>query len=353
MKQWMKKGLAACLALVMCLSLAACGGTEQETPEETPVVESVTVRVAALKGPTAMGMVKLMSDSEDFEEDVEDFMDAREDFERVTIQSNLYDFTLAASADEVTPGLMQGELDIACVPANLASVLYNRTDGGIVTLAVNTLGVLYIVENGNSVQSMADLAGRTIAASGKGSTPEYALRYLLTENGIDPDTGVTIDWKSEHSECVASLASGAATIAMLPQPFVTVAQTQLPDLRVALDLTEEWDALDNGSALLTGVVVARADFVKEHPAAVSNFLEQYSASVDWVNANTAEAAELIGGYDIVDATVAEKALPYCNIVCVTGTEMMDMLSGYLSVLWEQDAESVGGGMPNDDFYYGA
>ena len=200
---------------------------------------------------------------------------------------------------------------------------------------------------------MGDLAGRTIVASGKGSTPEYALRYLLTENGIDPDTGVTIDWKSEHSECVASLASGAATIAMLPQPFVTVAQTQLPDLRVALDLTEEWDALDNGSALLTGVVVARADFVKEHPAAVSNFLEQYSASVDWVNANTAEAAELIGGYDIVDATVAEKALPYCNIVCVTGTEMMDMLSGYLSVLWEQDAESVGGGMPNDDFYYGA
>ena len=338
MKQWMKKGLAACLALVMCLSLAACGGDQEE---ETPAEDPVTVRVAALKGPTAMGMVKLMSDSDA----------AAESGEETT--GNTYDFTLAASADEVSPKLMQGELDIACVPANLASVLYNRTDGGIFTLAVNTLGVLYIVENGNSVQSMADLAGRTIAASGKGSTPEYALRYLLSENGIDPDTGVTIDWKSEHSECVAALASGAATIAMLPQPFVTVAQTQLPDLRVALDLTEEWDALDNGSALLTGVVVARADFVKEHPAAVSNFLEQYSASVDWVNANTAEAAELIGGYDIVDATVAEKALPYCNIVCVTGTEMMDMLSGYLSVLWEQDAESVGGGMPNDDFYYGA
>ena len=347
MKQWMKKGLAACLTLVMCLSLAACGGADttedaaDETVDETPAEESVTVRVAALKGPTAMGMVKLMSDSDA----------AAESGEETT--GNTYEFTLAASADEVTPKLMQGELDIACVPANLASVLYNRTGGGIVTLAVNTLGVLYIVENGNSVQSMADLAGRTIVASGKGSTPEYALRYLLSENGIDPDTGVTIDWKSEHSECVAALASGAATIAMLPQPFVTVAQTQLPDLRVALDLTEEWDALDNGSALLTGVVVARADFVKEHPAAVSNFLEQYSASVDWVNANTAEAAELIGGYDIVDATVAEKALPYCNIVCVTGTEMMDMLSGYLSVLWEQDAESVGGGMPNDDFYYGA
>ena len=240
-----KKSLTLLLALAMTLSLASCGKeTEQEpTVEETPV----TTRVAALKGPTAMGMVKLMSDSE---------AAAGETGEEDVAQGG-YEFTLAASADEVSPKLMQGELDIACVPANLASVLYNRTDGGIVTLAVNTLGVLYIVENGNSVQSMADLAGRTIVASGKGSTPEYALRYLLTENGIDPDTGVTIDWKSEHSECVASLASGAATIAMLPQPFVTVAQTQLPDLRVALDLTEEWDALDNGSALLTGVVCAQ------------------------------------------------------------------------------------------------
>ena len=335
MKQWMKKGLAACLALVMCLSLAACGGKEDETPAEEPV----NVRVAALKGPTAMGMVKLMSDSDA----------AAESGEETT--GNTYDFTLAASADEVSPGLMQGELDIACVPANLASVLYNRTDGGIVTLAVNTLGVLYIVENGNAVTSMADLAGKTIVASGKGSTPEYALRYLLSENGIDPDTGVTIDWKSEHSECVAALASGAATIAMLPQPFVTVAQTQL---------TEEWDALDNGSALLTGVVVARADFVEEHPAAVEEFLTSYAESVEWVNANTAEAAELIGGYDIVDAAVAEKALPYCNIVCITGSEMKDMLSGYLQVLFDaapasvgQDAETGEGGLPGDDFYSGA
>ena len=354
MKQWMKKGLAACLALVLCLSLAACGGADttedaaDETVDETPAEESVTVRVAALKGPTAMGMVKLMSDSDA----------AAESGEETT--GNTYEFTLAASADEVTPKLMQGELDIACVPANLASVLYNRTDGGIVTLAVNTLGVLYIVENGNAVTSMADLAGKTIVASGKGSTPEYALRYLLSENGIDPDNDVTIDWRSEHSECVAALASGSATIAMLPQPFVTVAQTQLPDLRVALDLTEEWDALDNGSALLTGVVVARADFVEEHPAAVEQFLTSYADSVDWVNDNTAEAAELIGGYDIVDAAVAEKALPYCNIVCITGSEMKEMLSGYLQVLFDaapasvgQDAETGEGGLPGDDFYYGA
>ena len=342
MKQWMKKSLAACLALVMCLTLAACGGKEGETPAE----ESVNVRVAALKGPTAMGMVKLMSDYAPVEE-------ALEDKENVVTAGggNTYEFTLAASADEVSPKLMQGELDIACVPANLASVLYNRTDGGIVTLAVNTLGVLYIVENGNSVQSMADLAGRTIVASGKGSTPEYALRYLLTENGIDPDTGVTIDWKSEHSECVASLASGAATIAMLPQPFVTVAQTQLPDLRVALDLTEEWDALDNGSALLTGVVVARTAFAEEHPEVVSAFLDHYQESVDYVNSNVEEAAQLVGQYEIVTAEVAQKALPECNIVFIEGVEMKDSLSGYLSVLFEQNPKSVGGALPDDAFYY--
>lgn len=344
MKQWMKKSLAACLALVMCLSLAACGGN-QETVEETPEVteEPVTVRVAALKGPTAMGMVKLMSDSDT----------AAESGEETT--GNTYEFTLAASADEVSPKLMQGELDIACVPANLASVLYNRTEGGIVTLAVNTLGVLYIVENGNSVQSMADLAGKTIVASGKGSTPEYALRYLLSENGIDPDTGVTIDWKSEHSECVAALASGSATIAMLPQPFVTTAQAQSESLRVALDLTEEWDALqadsETPSTLVTGVVVARTTFAEEHPEVVSAFLDRYQESVDYVNSNVEEAAQLVGQYEIVTAEVAQKALPECNIVFIEGDEMKEKLSGYLSVLFEQNPQSVGGALPDDAFYF--
>jgi NitT/TauT family transport system substrate-binding protein len=330
----LKKSLALWMALALALSLTACGQTsaapESGTPAETEVSEpeAVTIRLAALKGPTAMGLAKLM------EEGGED-----------------YDFTLAASADEVTPLLIKGELDMACVPANLAAVLYGKTEGNIVTLAINTLGVLYIVENGNAVQSLEDLRGKTIVAAGKGSTPEYALRYLLAENGIDPDTDVTIDWKSEHSECVSALATGAATIALLPQPFVTVAQGKLTDLRVALDLTAEWDALDNGSALLTGVIVARKDFVEAHPADVARFLENYAASVDWVNANTADAAEIIGGLDIVDAAVAEKALPYCNIVCLTGQEMREKLSGYLQVLFEAAPDAVGGSLPGDDFYY--
>lgn len=330
----MKRMAALCLALVLTLTAAACGKKEEEQPQE---VTGESYSVAALKGPTAMGLVKLMHDAE------------QEDASFV----NDYTFTLAASADEVAPLLIKGELDMACVPANLAATLYQKTEGQIVTLGINTLGVLYIVENGNAVRSMEDLAGKTIVASGKDSTPEYALNYLLEENGLSPMDDVIVDWKSEHSECVSALATGAATIAMLPQPFVTVAQSKIPDLRVALDLTQEWDALDNGSALLTGVVVARREVVEANPGAVDAFLADYAASVEWVNANTADAAALIGDYGIVEADVAEQALPYCNIVCITGTEMKDKLSGYLQVLCDADSASVGGAMPGDDFYYGA
>ena len=339
MKKNLKNILALCLTLALVFALAACEQktdepdeqqTEQQTENDTPAHYSI----AALKGPTAMGLVKLMQDSESGE-----------------TSGNDYTFTLAGSADEVTPALIKGELDMACVPANLAAVLYNKTEGEIEVLAVNTLGVLYIVENGESVQSMADLKGKTVVAAGKGSTPEYALRYLLAENGIDPDSDVTIDWKSEHSECVAALASGQATIALLPQPFVTVAQGKIEGLRMALDLNAEWDALGNGSSLITGVIVARRAVVEENPAAVNEFLKDYAASVDWVNTSTAEAAALIGEYGIVDAAVAEKALPYCNIVCLTGADLLEALPGYLEVLYNADPAAVGGEMPDNSFYF--
>ena len=358
---WKKKLLALGLSLALTLSLTACGqkGAEPEQPEEPAQTEGPAVetsdgtevdtahfRIAALKGPTAMGLVELMSLSDTANE----MMGGKED---VVSTENTYDFTLAGSADEVTPALIKGDLDMACVPANLAAVLYGKTKGAVEVLAVNTLGVLYIVENGETVQSMADLKGQTIVAAGKGSTPEYALRYLLTENGIDPDKDVTIDWKSEHSECVAALASGQASIALLPQPFVTVAQNKIEGLRMALDLTAEWDKLDNGSGLITGVIVARRDVVEANPGAVDSFLQDYAASVEWVNANNADAAQLIAEYGIIEAApVAEMALPYCNIVCITGSEMKDKLSGYLQVLADAEPSSVGGTLPGDDFYYG-
>lgn len=343
------------LILALALALSACGAitspdgpTEtaggsqpagpQERPEETAPqpaeeepVQTEAVRVGALKGPTAMGMVRMMSDD------------------------GVNQYTLAGSADELTPKLIKGELDIACVPANLAAVLYNKTGGQVVTLAVNTLGVLYIVENGGeTVRSMADLKGRTLAAAGKGSTPEFGLRYLLEQNGLDPDKDVTVDWKSEHAECVAALAVGTADLALLPQPFVAVAQGKLGNgLRVALDLTAEWDALGGGSAMITGVAAARRDFVEQNPELTEGFLAEYAKSVDWVNGNPAGAAELIAANGIIESpAVAEKALPYCNIVCLTGQEMAEKLSGYLQVLAEAAPESVGGALPGDGFYYG-
>lgn len=357
---WKKKLLALGLSLALTLSLTACGqkAAEEEPAEqpaqteepaaETPDFTPAAFKIAALKGPTAMGLVKLMKDND---ETIGALLSSAKPYEGEV--GNLYTFTLAGSADEVTPALIKGDLDMACVPANLAAVLYGKTNGAVEALAVNTLGVLYIVENGGTVQSMADLKGQTIVAAGKGSTPEYALRYLLTENGIDPDNDVTIDWKSEHSECVAALASGQASIALLPQPFVTVAQNKIEGLRMALDLTEEWNKLDNGSGLITGVIVARRDVVEANPGAVDSFLQDYAASVEWVNANNADAAQLIAEYSIIEAApVAEKALPYCNIVCLAGSEMKDKLSGYLKVLSEAEPSSVGGTLPGDDFYYG-
>lgn len=301
-------------------------------PTEEPAAPEV-VNVAALKGPTAMGMIKLMDDES---------------------ENSSFNFTISGAADEITPALIQGNIDIVCVPANLASVLYNKTEGGVRVLAINTLGVLYICQNGEpTIASVADLKGKTIYASGKGATPEYALRYILSQNGIDPDSDVSIEWKSEHSECLSALLSDEGSAAMLPQPFVTTAQTKSENMNVVLDLNEQWEALNNGSALVTGVVIARREFVEAYPRAVDDFLSEYGASVEYVNANTADAAQLIGKFDIVPAAVAEKALPKCNIVFVSGAEMKEKLSGYLSVLFESAATSVGGALPGDDFYYGA
>ena len=311
-----KRLFALCLALSVLFVFAA-GAQAQYS-------------IAALKGPTAMGLAKMMRDHEN---------------------DDAYAFTIAASADAVTPALLKGETDMACIPANLAAVLYNKTGGEIQVLAVNTLGVLYIVENGDAVQSIDDLRGQTIVAAGKGSTPEYALRYLLRENGIDPDRDITIDWKSEHAECVAALAAGQATIALLPQPFVTAAQSKIENLRMAIDLNEVWNALDNGSALITGVIVARRQAVEENPEAARAFLREYAESVAWTNENAADAAVIIGEYGIVDAPIAERALPHCNIVCITGAELSEKLRGYLQVLYNADPAAIGGAMPDDDFYF--
>ena len=356
--------LSLSAALLAGCSTAGDAGTSEtpgssSTPSEVTepgfsqeTVDSLDVNVMALKGPTAMGMVKMMADSEP----VEEFTDQlKEEYENVVSSGNIYHFTITSATDEVSAALAQGTTDIAAVPANLASVLYNNTEGGVQVLAINTLGVLYIVESGDTVHSVEDLRGKTIYASGKGNTPEAALNYVLTQNGIDPSTDVTIEWKSEQAECLSALMAEENAIAMLPQPFVTTAQAQSENLRVALDLTEEWDALqadsETPSTLVTGVVVARTAFAEEHPEVVSAFLDRYQGSVDYVNSNVEEAAQLVGQYEIVTAEVAQKALPECNIVFIEGDEMKEKLSGYLSVLFEQNPQSVGGALPDDAFYF--
>lgn len=336
----MKKLLSLFCVLTLCTALfTGCASSNQDGGSgDVPTADPVNVRAAALKGPTAMGMVQFM-----------DQVDSG------VLTDNNYTFSIAAAIDEVTPMLAKGELDIAAMPANVSSVLYNNNSAGFQVLAINTLGVLYIVESGNTVQSMEDLRGKTIYASGKGATPEYALNYILSANGIDPTADVTIEWKSEHAECLSALMAQENAIAMLPQPFVTTAQTKSDQIRVALDLTQEWDTLQEGnetpSALITGVVVARREFVEQNPDAVSAFLDHYKTSVEYVNSNTDEAAQLVGQYEIVTAEVAEKALPACNITFIEGKEMQEKLSGYLAVLFEQNPRSIGGALPGDDFYF--
>ena len=314
----MKKIVAG--LIIVCLALAAVSGLAE--PD---------ARVAALKGPTAMGMVQMME-----------------------AQPDDWSFTIAASIDEITPKLVKGEVDIAAVPANLASVLYNNTEGQVKVLAINTLGVLYIVENGDSVKSVEDLRGKTLYASGKGATPEYALNYLLKQNGLEPGRDVAIEYKAEHSECLAALTAREGAVAMLPQPFVTTAQMKNASIRIALDMNEEWEKLQQGleapSALITGVVVARTAYLDENPQAISNFMDAYAASVAFVNEHNDDAAALIGKYDIVPEAVAKAALPYCQIVFIDGEDMKARLSGYLSVLYDQNPAAVGGALPDEAIY---
>lgn len=296
------------------------------------LAESTPVRVGALKGPTAMGMVQMMEN-----------------------KAGAYDFTLAAAPDEIVPLLVKGELDIAAVPANLGSVLYNNTKGAVKALAINTLGVLYIVERGDTVHSVADLKGRTLVTAGKGSTPEYALNYILRGNGLDPEADLTVEFKSEHAECLAAMLQDEGIVAMLPQPFATVAQAKAQDMRIALDLTKEWDALQANaeapSAMVTGIAVARAAFVEENPEAVAQFMADYAESVKFAQDDVEGAAKLIGQFDIFEAGPAQKALPFCNIVFIDGEAMKAKLGGYLAALMEQDPTAVGGALPGDDFYY--
>ena len=350
----MKKILSLLLAFSLALSLAACGGSASSAASSTAVSEaassaaaseeeeaaaplSVTepLRIAGLKGPTTMGLVNLLS------------------MEQAGTAAMDYDLQLYGAADEIVPLLIKGELDMAAIPANLAATLYQKTNGGIQAVAVNTLGVLYVVEQGDTVHSMADLKGRTILSTGKGTTPEYVLRYLLTANGLDPDKDVDIQYYSEATEVTAQMASTQDAIAVLPQPYVTAAGLKDDTLRVALDLTAEWDKVAD-TQLITGVTVVRKAYAEEHPDVVAAFLADYAQSVNAANTDLDGTAALCEEQGVVaKAAIAKKALPNCNIVCLTGEELKADVSGYLQVLYDADPAAVGGTLPGEDFYWAA
>lgn len=329
-KQLMGKVTAVALSLAMTGALLTGCGSNKASEEK------ITVKVGALKGATTLGLLPLQDKAADG--------GANEN----------YEFSMMTAADELLPLMIKGELDIALLPSNVASVLYQKTNGGVTVIDINTLGVLYMVSGDSSVSSVADLAGKTIYLTGKGTTPDYVLHYILNGNGIDADQDCTLEYRSEATEVAALLAENPDAIGLLPQPFVTAACAQNDALSVIMDMNAEWEKLqgENGSRLVTGVTVVRNEFLQEHENAVAAFMEEHKASAESMNTDVENGAKLaVASEIIVKEPIALKAIPKCNITYIDGNEMKQALSGYLQVLYEQNPESVGGALPQDDFYY--
>ena len=314
----MKKFLAILLSLIIIIGATACSKTKKT---------GVTVNIGVLKGPTGMSAAWLMDQNDQ------------------KLSANEYNFTVAGTPDAITGQLINGDMDIAALPTNAISALYNKTEGKISVLGVNALGVLYILENGNSINSVSDLAGKTVLASGKGSTAEYVLNYILEKNGVI----AKIVWAAEHSEAATLALKGDYDIVMLPEPFVTNVTAKSDAFRVALDLTEEWEALGNGELTMGGIAV-RTAFLEEHPDAVKAFVDEYGKSVAFTNSQPEDAAKLIAKYEIAAEEVAKNAIPRCNIVWLHGKDYKAVLENFLGVVYNANPAGIGGKMPGDDFY---
>jgi len=338
----MKKNLTLVLCLVLVFALLAGCGTKTEPASPTPSeaaaspspVEQVKVSVAGLAGPTSMGMIKMISEK--------------------ALNSDAYavNYEIASAPDTLTGKLINGEVQIAALPTNSAAVLYNKTQGQIQFLAQNTLGVLYLVgKDASGITSLKDLAGKTVALSGSGGVPQYAMEYILDKAGIKDS--VTLNYLTDHASTAQALLAGDAELAVLPQPFVTQVLAKDASLKILLDINEEWNTASGGkSALSMGCLVVNKAFAEENPEFIAEFLKQYEASVNYVNENPADAAKLIAEAGIVQsAELAEKAIPYCNIVYKSAQDAKNEISGFLQVLYDFAPASVGGTLPDDGFYY--
>ncbi len=328
----MKKLIALALSLIFIFCFAACKSENPvpEIPSDSDTAQ-VETRILTLKGPTGIGMAKMMDSAATYN----------------------YTFTVAAKPDEAVAAISSGKADIASIPTNLAATLYNKTEKGIKMIAINTLGSLYILENGTKINSIKDLKGKTLYATGQGANPEYVLNYLLQKNGLKVGKDVKIEYKSEHSELAALMASGECVLGMLPEPNVSSAMAQNKDLRIALNLNEEWNRVaDESSRLTMGCVIVRNEFLEQNPEAVTDFLTRLEASVSYAAENAAEAGTLCEKHGIVPkAALATKAIPNCNLTLLKGADMKPAIEGYFNVLFTANPKSLGGALPDEGFYY--
>ena len=337
------------LGLVACLILAGCGPQNPEPlPSDEPSLEpsaepsdpvetfeGMDINLAVLSGPTGVGAAKLLSDS-DADQSV-----------------NHYHYTICTDNEQVVAGLTSGEFDIAAIATNVAANLYNKSNGTIQIAAINTLGVLYILgPSDKPIEYLGELRGKTLYATGQGANPQYALDYLLTENGLDPSKDVNIVWGTPDEVNVAML-QGKADYCMLPVPAATALEAKSEGkVKSYISLSDEWDYLRNGSQLTMGCVVVRADFAEENPQAVEAFLSEYEQSIAYVQDNPDQAAALVAGYGIAPSeAIAAKAIPQCNLTFIAGSEMRATIQGYYEILFAADPASIGGGNPDDGFYF--
>lgn len=337
-----KRTLALLLCLVMALGLAACGkpatssGSSSSAPDVSQSQPEVTpdpqVNVMVMTGPTGVGAAQMMAAN-------------------ILNSAPTYNFTAVAANEEVAPALAKGETDIACIATPVAANLYNK-NGGITVLAVNTLGVLYIMEKGNAITDVTSLKGKTIYATGQGANPEFVLDHLLTQNGLDPDKDLTIEWMTAQ-EVTAKMLQSTDGVCLLPVPAATALQLKDAGVREALNISNEWDKISE-SPLVMGCVVVRNAFMQEHPELVEQFLTDYENSINFVKdeANLSEAAEMVAAHGIAaNAAIAAKAIPQCNLIFMAGEEMRNAIQSYYEVLFTANPASIGGGNPDDDFYY--
>ena len=329
------------ISLILMLTMSACSSSGSDKADSTKAAESAESKVSltaqkmtvgSMKGPTTMGIINMM-----YDEPLKDI-------------GGETSFNIYASAEELTTAIVKKEVDIALVPANLASVLYKKTEKGITVIDINTLGVLFALSYDESIKDVKGLADKTIYMTGMGSVPEYSFRYILKKNGID-DSKVDIHFCSESSEVISSLAADKEAVGILPQPFAQSAVIKDSELKFALDLNEEWEKVSGGNGMITGVTIVRNEYMEKYPGTVELFIKAHKESVAFSEKNLKTAAERIEEKDILKAAVVEKAYDKCHIVCTDGTKMKEMLSSYLKELFDLEPSSVGGELPDDGFYY--